>query len=111
MSGQGAALAAVNFSPGGLIGSGGAASPLHRFAVRRRGPCVASLATTAPAGAATVLRVTVRPRVLVCGWSGAGNVGDELLTEVLSTRLRSAGLDPVIRSVSPNATAAAHGGG
>ena len=71
---------------------------------------MASLATTAPAGAATVLRVTVRPRVLVCGWSGAGNVGDELLTEVLSTRLRSAGLDPVIRSVSPNATAAAHGG-
>jgi len=71
---------------------------------------VASLTTTAPAGAATVLRVTVRPRVLVCGWSGAGNVGDELLTEVLSTRLRSAGLDPVIRSVSPNATAAAHGG-
>ena len=70
---------------------------------------MASLATTAPAGAATVLR-TVRPRVLVCGWSGAGNVGDELLTEVLPTRLRSAGLDPVIRSVSPNATAAAHGG-
>jgi len=53
--------------------------------------------------------VTVRPRVLVCGWSGAGNVGDELLTEVMIARLRSAGLDPVIRSVSPDATVSAHG--
>ncbi len=48
-------------------------------------------------------------RVLVCGWSGAGNIGDELLTGVIVARLRSAGLDPVVRSVSPDATVAAHG--
>ena len=58
---------------------------------------------------ATVAWVAARPRVLVCGWSGAGNIGDELLTGVIVARLRSAGLDPVVRSVSPDATVAAHG--
>ncbi|MEO0493539.1 MAG: polysaccharide pyruvyl transferase family protein [Actinomycetota bacterium] len=54
--------------------------------------------------------MTVRPRVLVCGWSGAGNLGDELLTEVVVDRLRDAGLAPVVRSVAPELTVAAHPG-
>ena len=99
----------MNFSPGGL--SAQAARP-RRYTVSQ---CVGEARAwrhSPPRRLPGQLPfcVAVRPRVLVCGWSGAGNVGDELLTEVLSTRLRSAGLDPVIRSVSPNATAAAHGG-
>lgn len=53
--------------------------------------------------------MTVRPRVLVCGWSGAGNIGDELLTQVVVERLRSVGADPIVRSADPEATRAVHG--
>lgn len=52
--------------------------------------------------------MTVRPRVLVCGWSGAGNIGDELLTQVVVERLRSIGADPIVRSADPEATGAVH---
>lgn len=44
----------------------------------------------------------------MCGWSGAGNLGDELLTEVVISRLRAVGLDPVIRSAAPGVTEARH---
>lgn len=32
-----------------------------------------------------------RPRILVCGWSGAGNIGDELLTDWLVDQIETAG--------------------
>ncbi|MEZ5243826.1 MAG: polysaccharide pyruvyl transferase family protein [Acidimicrobiales bacterium] len=50
-----------------------------------------------------------RPRILVSGWAGAGNVGDELLTRAVVTRLRGLGADPVVASQDPEATAVLHG--
>jgi polysaccharide pyruvyl transferase CsaB len=49
------------------------------------------------------------PRILVCGWAGAGNIGDELLTRALLARLESAGAEPVIASRDPAATTLVHG--
>ena len=45
----------------------------------------------------------------MCGWAGAGNVGDELLTAVVVDRLRSGGAVPVVVSRDPEATAGLHG--
>ena len=49
------------------------------------------------------------PRILVCGWSGAGNIGDELLTSAVVESLRSAGAVPVVVSRDPQNTSALHG--
>ena len=50
------------------------------------------------------------PRVLVCGWAGAGNVGDELLTRAIVALLRSCGAAPVVASRDTAATRAGHRG-
>lgn len=49
------------------------------------------------------------PRILVCGWAGAGNIGDELLHRRLLTMLRDRGAVPVVVSRDPEATRVAHG--
>jgi polysaccharide pyruvyl transferase CsaB len=49
------------------------------------------------------------PRILVSGWAGAGNVGDELLTRAAVTLLRDLDAVPVVASRDPEATAALHG--
>ena len=49
------------------------------------------------------------PRILVCGWSGAGNVGDELLTRAVVGVLREAGAIPVVASRDPETTSRLHG--
>ena len=49
------------------------------------------------------------PRVLVCGWAGAGNLGDELLTETIVDQLRSAGARPVVTSRNQAETQARYG--
>jgi len=54
--------------------------------------------------------VTQRRRVLVCGWSGAGNVGDELLTSALLAMAENAGIELVVRSADPARTRQAHPG-
>ncbi|MDE0066606.1 MAG: polysaccharide pyruvyl transferase family protein [Acidimicrobiaceae bacterium] len=48
------------------------------------------------------------PRILVCGWSGAGNVGDELLTSAVVGVLRAQGAVPIVVSRDPGATSALH---
>jgi polysaccharide pyruvyl transferase CsaB len=48
------------------------------------------------------------PRILVCGWAGAGNIGDELLTKAVVGRLRAAGARAVVASRDPAATEAGH---
>lgn len=58
----------------------------------------------------SVFGVTDRPRILVCGWSGAGNVGDELLTTAAADLIRDAGGVPVVRSVDVGRSATAHPG-
>ena len=50
------------------------------------------------------------PRVLVCGWAGAGNVGDELLTRAVVGRLHAAGARVVVASRDPARTEALHPG-
>ena len=49
------------------------------------------------------------PRILVCGWAGAGNVGDELLISAVVDCLRSAGAAPVVASRDPTTTSGLHG--
>jgi polysaccharide pyruvyl transferase CsaB len=49
------------------------------------------------------------PRILVSGWAGAGNVGDELLTRAVVARLRRLGARPVVASRDPDATELLHG--
>lgn len=49
------------------------------------------------------------PRILLTGWAGAGNIGDELLTEEVVAQVRAGGAVPVVASRSPEATAALHG--
>ncbi len=49
------------------------------------------------------------PRILVCGWSGAGNIGDELLISAVVDCLRSAGAVPVVVSRDPETTSVLHG--
>lgn len=49
------------------------------------------------------------PRILVSGWAGAGNVGDELLTMAIIDRLRRSGAGPVIASQDPARTSELHG--
>ena len=49
------------------------------------------------------------PRILVCGWSGAGNIGDELLTSAVVSDLRGLGAIPIVVSRDPVATSALHG--
>ncbi|MCY3851841.1 MAG: polysaccharide pyruvyl transferase family protein [Acidimicrobiaceae bacterium] len=48
------------------------------------------------------------PRILVCGWSGAGNVGDELLASAVVGVLRSHGAIPIVVSRDPESTSALH---
>ena len=48
------------------------------------------------------------PRILVSGWAGAGNVGDELLVRAIVGRLRGLGSEPVIASQDPVQTNALH---
>lgn len=49
------------------------------------------------------------PRILVCGWSGAGNVGDELLVSAVVAVLRADGATPVVVSRDPQTTSRLHG--
>lgn len=49
------------------------------------------------------------PRILISGWAGAGNVGDELATRAAVAMVRRAGGEPVVASRDPAATAALHG--
>ncbi len=49
------------------------------------------------------------PRILVCGWSGAGNIGDELLISAVVDCLRSAGAVPVVVSRDPETSSVLHG--
>jgi polysaccharide pyruvyl transferase CsaB len=48
--------------------------------------------------------------VLVCGWAGAGNVGDELLTRAVVGQLLAAGARVVVASRDPDETEARHPG-
>lgn len=48
------------------------------------------------------------PRILVTGWAGAGNIGDELLTRAVVASLRSLGATPVVASRAPDTTARLH---
>jgi polysaccharide pyruvyl transferase CsaB len=48
-------------------------------------------------------------RVLVAGWVGSTNLGDELVLAGLLTHLRALGVQPVVLSVDPEATARDHG--
>lgn len=45
----------------------------------------------------------------MCGWAGAGNIGDELLTRAIVGLLRAAGAAPVVASRDPAATRRLHG--
>lgn len=45
----------------------------------------------------------------MCGWAGAGNVGDELLTRAVADVLRGQGAEPVVASRDPAATRRLHG--
>lgn len=49
------------------------------------------------------------PRVLICGWAGAGNIGDELLTRQIVGILRSLGAEPVVSSRDRELTGRDHG--
>lgn len=51
---------------------------------------------------------TGRPRILICGWAGAGNIGDELLTASIIAMVGAAGGEPVVSSRDPVATVAEH---
>ncbi|MEM7140383.1 MAG: polysaccharide pyruvyl transferase family protein [Actinomycetota bacterium] len=48
------------------------------------------------------------PRILVCGWAGAGNVGDELLTRQAIALIAGAGGTPVVASRDPERTRTEH---
>ena len=48
------------------------------------------------------------PLILACGWAGAGNVGDELLTEWVVKEIESAGGQAAVSSVDPAATRRRH---
>lgn len=48
-------------------------------------------------------------RVLVAGWVGSTNLGDELVLAGLLTHLRALGAEPVVLSVDPATTARDHG--
>jgi len=50
----------------------------------------------------------IAPRILVCGWSGADNIGDELLTKAVVQMLRANGAVPLVVSRDPKITAALH---
>lgn len=50
-----------------------------------------------------------KPRVLVHGWYGAGNVGDELLLRMLRSWCEEAGAQVAVLSVNPEYTRTAHG--
>lgn len=45
----------------------------------------------------------------MCGWAGAGNIGDELLTSAIVGVLREEGAAPVVASRDPAETARLHG--
>lgn len=48
------------------------------------------------------------PRILLCGWAGSGNIGDELLTRAMVEVLDAAGARVVVASRDPSATVALH---
>lgn len=49
--------------------------------------------------------MTKRPRVVVCGWYGASNIGDELLLGVVHAWVRELGGELTIVSLNPEHTA------
>ena len=49
------------------------------------------------------------PRVVVAGWAGSTNLGDELVLEALGRKLRAAGATPVVVSQHPSRTVADQG--
>jgi len=49
-----------------------------------------------------------RPRIVIAGWAGAGNTGDELLTSWAVSEVRSAGGEPIVLSVDPADTERRH---
>jgi len=49
------------------------------------------------------------PRIVIAGWAGAGNTGDELLTAWAVSEVRSAGGRPIVLSVDPADTTRRHG--
>ncbi len=49
------------------------------------------------------------PRIVIAGWAGAGNTGDELLTSWAVSVVKAAGGEPVVLSVDPADTARRHG--
>ena len=50
----------------------------------------------------------MRPRILICGWAGAGNIGDELLARSVTELVHASGGHPVVASRDPEATSALH---
>ena len=54
--------------------------------------------------------MTWAPRILICGWAGAGNIGDELLTRSIVELVTEAGGVPVVSSRDPKSTATLHHG-
>lgn len=50
-----------------------------------------------------------RPRIVIAGWAGAGNAGDELLTAWAADAVTRAGGAPVVLSVDADDTVARHG--
>ena len=58
---------------------------------------------------ATIARERTPLRVVLAGWYGAANLGDELLLSVIAGWVREAGGVPVAISTNPGPTHAAHG--
>jgi len=53
--------------------------------------------------------MTSRPlRIVIAGWTGAGNVGDELLFDRVARSLRRLGAEPIAMSVDSSATSRLH---
>ena len=50
-----------------------------------------------------------RPTVVVAGYYGAANAGDELILRAIAGRLARAGVQPVVAAQSPSAVARTHG--
>ncbi|MCY3539378.1 MAG: hypothetical protein F4Y75_04675 [Acidimicrobiia bacterium] len=51
----------------------------------------------------------MKPRIVVAGWIGSDNLGDELILRSLIRRIRSVGAEPVAISINPETTTRLHG--